>query len=395
MRRILLLGVILLNLLPMITDGFISTDALRASAQTYGNESFYECDDELGMFVSPIPCEGVVVYGHKCEKCGDCFETEDELDLHILSCHAVYECQYCYQRFYVSEYDDENRQARDNHEETCPSKLNDGGKPGNSEQGGNSTDGSGGTGGASGSGGMSGGGGYSSCQDDNNLNTIYCTNIPKEEFDKDLWKESDQIKQNGSTCSAAVIEKCLADLNPALFRRMALNLYLKGEYPEYNLSLSSDLNTYSYSDLVNRTNYGTNFVDLIMQDAFENKMNLMPYSPIYDFDQTIGKISGFQYPWRVKSMLELLDVGEVSVIVYPSFNDLKNINYDNNFVIALCRISSEDSDYDLHGSVYNLHYAQIIGIDDFKILYWSWGKNDLESAKDNTDRFLYLLTIKR
>lgn len=111
----------MLNLLPMITNGFISTDALTASAQTYGNESYYECDDdEIGVFTSPIPCDGVEIESHRCEKCDEHFATEDDLKQHMRDCHTVYECQYCHAQFYELPDDYQNQKARDKHEETCP-----------------------------------------------------------------------------------------------------------------------------------------------------------------------------------------------------------------------------------------------------------------------------------
>lgn len=166
MRKILLLGVFLLNLLPMITHGFISTDALTASAQTYGSESYYECEDELGEFISPIPCDEVVIYGHKCDICDKCFETEDELDIHMKEHRTTYECQYCHQEFNQFEEDSQNEEAKNNHEETCPDNP---AKNNNSSEGqnqGNDPVGSGGE--SSGGGGRNSTGGNNKSQSDNN-----------------------------------------------------------------------------------------------------------------------------------------------------------------------------------------------------------------------------------
>ena len=208
-------------------------------------------------------------------------------------------------------------------------------------------------------------------------------------------KSPEGIIQNGSTCSAAVIEKCLAELDPKLFKEMATSLYNTGKCSVGDLKLPSFWRNYSYNDFMKKTDYGDHVVDLIMQTAILNKMNsLLPYDPTNDKGQDLGKIEGFQDPLSVRDMIKSFNIGNVISIKSPAIYDLQRIDYNNNFVIALGYSNKDPADYNLHGGLFEMHYAEILGINNNVISYWSWGGRHSSNIKE-TDDFQYLIIIER
>lgn len=69
MRKIVLISLFLLNLLPMIENGCIKTCIVTATAQIMGTEQ-YDCEDELGPYQSSFPC-GVEPCVTTCEYCDE------------------------------------------------------------------------------------------------------------------------------------------------------------------------------------------------------------------------------------------------------------------------------------------------------------------------------------
>lgn len=107
----------------------------------------------------------------------------------------------------------------------------------------------------------------------------YCREIRKEDVERGLIKSSDKINQTGSTCSAAVIQKLLAESDPFLYRQIVMSLYGTGEYKPWGLKLSDCYQTLKLSEVENLKDP----VDLIMQCAIINKMNLfLHYDPRLD-----------------------------------------------------------------------------------------------------------------
>lgn len=205
----------------------------------------------------------------------------------------------------------------------------------------------------------------------------YCQGITMDEILKALWKSSDKIKQTGSTCSAAVLQKLLADTDPVLYRKIVLALYKTGKYEPWGIGLSDCYKNLKVSDVKNVYNKNERYdpVDLIMQCAFINKMNaIYDYNPLLDDgENNKGKIRGMQPSYRVRSFIENTMNKNVETIFNPELGDLEEINYNDSFVIA--KVYYNNSNDDFEGTVFQQHYAQLTGLTSDKISYWSWGGN--------------------
>lgn len=89
MKKVLLLAILLLNLLPVMKDGRLMLGTATLSAQNMGNESgstIYHCTDEDGFeYTSPWPCEDDPCIS-PCPIC-DASMPCDELDAHMYVQH--------------------------------------------------------------------------------------------------------------------------------------------------------------------------------------------------------------------------------------------------------------------------------------------------------------------
>lgn len=206
-------------------------------------------------------------------------------------------------------------------------------------------------------------------------NKAYCKGISKEDIIKGLKKSSMKILQTGSTCSAAVLQKLLAEYSPELYRQIVMSLYEKGEYKPWGLFLSDCYKDLKLSD-VNK-NYGQNEkkdpVDFIMQCALINKMNwAFHYNPTIDTgDNILGNLSGMQSSERVMGFIT--DYTSYNMVDYDdiTYDFVKDLNCSDKFVIAFVKSSKEEDNYNFEGT--KRHFAQIIKVTDDYIYYWSWG----------------------
>ena len=89
MKKVLLLAILLLNLLPVMKSGRLMLGTATLSAQNMGNESgstIYHCTDEDGFeYTSPWPCEDDPCIS-PCPICDESMPC-DELDAHMYVQH--------------------------------------------------------------------------------------------------------------------------------------------------------------------------------------------------------------------------------------------------------------------------------------------------------------------
>lgn len=206
----------------------------------------------------------------------------------------------------------------------------------------------------------------------------YCQGIREEDVRKGLKKSPSEIRQNGSTCSAAVIQKLLAETDEERYRQIVWSLYKTGKYEPLGLELSDCYKSLSTSDVKNLHDP----VDLMMQCAIINKMNL-----VFDYDPTqddgnnlIGNAVGMQWPSRVEDFIS--DIGEYSTFSFdnPTKELLEHLDYADFFVIAFVDSSSDPNNYNIEGKM--LHFAQITQVTSSDIYYWSWGKENRANKND-------------
>ena len=378
MKKILLVFVFLLNLLPIVTNNHIMMGLQGAKAQSMGSENvtYYQCENDNGdMYFSMTPCPESQLPDVCITACKYC---HNSMDCDILIFHH---CNQMPKEEDKSEWEVTPDNPKDN-----PS-----------------------TGG--GGGGSSNNNGSSSSQEKDwdkrpdwkyyDPETCDCCNhnIPRTAFTNDLAKATVNITQNNSTCSAACIEKCLAELKPEVFKKLAWDLYKQGESEIGGLKLPSCFRDYTTSEL-SKTDFGGHYADMLIQSALINKMNfILSYDPVKDtkdsdfFDKKIGQIEGMQLSDKLYDMLKSLGFEDVTFhVINQTLDELHNIDFTNYFVIALC--SCNDNDYNLNGNIWHMHYAQILGIDDSAISYWSW-QAEHSSLKEKTDNFVNYIKIKK
>ena len=383
MKRFFILLIFLLSLLSIITNGELNVGVQIANAQSMGSEiTYYPCENystgnyyfstEPCGYELPEVCVGACKYCHQQMSC-------DNLRYHT----CPYMPQYNNGSPYPPAYDNGSNNGYNN-------GYNNG-----SNNGYNNNDNNG----------SKGGGGRKTTP----KQEPFCKNITQSDIDKDLSKDPKLILQNGSTCSAASAQKCLAELDGKLYQKIVQDLYNKGVFKLDNieLSLPDNMRNYTLSDYSDNTYYKTDdkpgyvhVVDLILQAAFANAMNHhLPYDPTWDktgiFSSIVGPVTGFQTPVDLVYLLNNLNIGEVTSTSSVNFMDLMSIDYTKYFVIALCTFNKTPGDYNLKG-IYP-HYAQILGpsrISPQDLEYWSWG--DVHTTKkDLTGNFFYLIKIKR
>lgn len=232
---------------------------------------------------------------------------------------------------------------------------------------------------------------------DPQLSKSYGRNIYDSDFEKDLQRiqiNPTTIRQNNSTCSAAVIEKVLAELSPKTLTKLAYDLYTRGESPIGNAKLPECMAEYRANYLVSHTAFTKTHqvVDLLVQTGLTNAMN--GNNDNYDPTNDDGGLfsHGWQWPTAVENMLKKILPGRVTSQASPSFEDVSKINLNNYFVIFLCTPNPDEKNPNLDGSILNQHYAQLMALDQDKITYWSWGDTH-NSYK--TDRFEYMILINK
>ena len=224
----------------------------------------------------------------------------------------------------------------------------------------------------------------------NKPSTPYCKEIRKEDIERGLKKPSDKIMQNGSTCSAAVIQKLLAETDPQLYRQIVMSLYRTGEYKPLGLKLSDCYQSLKPSEVEQLKDP----VDLIMQCAIINKMNdHMHYDSTLDNgNNIIGNLAGFQWPGDVEEFI--LETLSYNTVDNDDINQglIRYLDYSDFFVIALVNYSSDRNNYDFEGNKF--HYAQITRATDDYIYYWSWGGTNMASMKSWTG-IHYVILVKK
>ncbi len=382
MKKIFLVFIFLLNLLPILTNEHIMMGLQRIKAQSMGSENvtYYQCEKYNGdMYFSTTPCPASE-YPEVCiTACKYCQNS--------MSCDS-YKFHHCHNM--------PSEESKSEWETTPPNTSSN-----NPSYGG-------------GGGGSSSSGSSSSSQDKewdkrpdwNHYNPEYCDsytyNIPRTQFTADLAKATENIVQNNSTCSAACIEKCIAELNPSIYNKIAWDLYTQGKSQIGSLKLPKCFADYSAEEL-SATGFGQNYADMLIQSALINTMNyVLSYDPVKDndkssfFDKMIGNAEGLQMTSSISNMLKSVGFQNVDVLKSPSISDLQEIDFTKNFVIVLCYYNDDDDDDNLNGDILHMHYAQLLGIDkeNNAINYWSWHAKRTSSI-DKTDNFKYIIKIKR
>ncbi len=383
MKKVLLLSIFLLNLLSIITNNSIGS--LQIKAQSMGSEvTYYPCKEwdtqkmDYDWHFSTSPCDnnlpGVCVT--VCKYCHNSMSCENAA---YHTCPGMYQDEHGYEPQYP-QYPPQ------------PTTPTNGGTPT--------------IGGVTGCGGVTVDpnpddgkrhGSRSSDNYDPKLSKSYGHNIYDSDFTKDILRiqmNASTITQNNSTCSAAVIEKALAELSPDRLKKLAFDLYMNGESTIGNTILPECMADYKANYLVSHTAFNKNHqvVDLLVQTGLTNAMNGNndKYDPA---DDDGGLFShGWQGPTTVENMLKKLFPGRVSSQALPSVEDVSKINLKNYFVIFLCRPNPNEKIFDLDGNILNQHYAQLIDFDKDKTTYWSWGDKH-ESYK--TNRFEYIILINK
>lgn len=165
------------------------------------------------------------------------------------------------------------------------------------------------------------------------------------------------------------------------------------------------------------------FVDALVQGSIINDNNgSMDYSPFEDtqYRGTASKItldcllgmkmkgedvrnvieefrdgtSSFMWPGYITNFFKTRLRMDVQEIYLPEYSDLKKIDYRSDFVFALV---CTDPETDNFTGWYPDHYVQITGVDvdSCKIDYWSWGKNDYKSYKENGTGVVKIYIVKQ
>ncbi len=379
MKKILLIFAFLLNLLPIVTNNHIIMGLQGARAQSMGSENitYYPCENDNGdMYFSMTPCPESQLPDVCITACKYC---QNSMDCDLIKFH------HC------------NLMPKDEEESNWKPKPD---QPDNNLS----------TGGSGGGGSHDSGSSSSQEKDwDKRPNWKYydpetcdCSNhnIPRTAFTNDLAKATVNITQNNSTCSAACIEKCLAEIKPEVFNKLAWDLYKQGESEIGDLKLPSCFSDYSRKEL-SSTGFKDHYADMLIQSALINTMNtILSYDPIKDtqekpmtWDNLVGNIQGYQFPGEVFRMLSLLGFEDIEFGHIP-LDKMEKIDYNKYFVIGLGYYNDKPNDDNLHGGLLNMHFAQILDVGENKIHYWSWQKNRISNLKE-TDNFISIIKIKK
>ncbi len=224
----------------------------------------------------------------------------------------------------------------------------------------------------------------------------FCKGISQSEILQALFKSSEKIRQTGSTCSAAVLQKLLAETNDKLYREIVMALYKTGKYEDWDLELSDCYKWLRVTDVTDVNNPTAKFdpVDLILQGAFINRLNAFAeYDPTLDNGKNLlGNFVGMEPWWRMEWMICNVMEYDMVKIDNPTFEILCTQNYKENFIVGL--VYYNDENYNFQGDVFHQHYAQITGTDTSTIQYWSWASRH-SASKESSDGIQKLYVIKR
>lgn len=374
----------MLSLLSMITNGKLNIGVQIADAQSMGSEiTFYPCQNSSGQYYySTTPCDNWLDEVNVCA-CKYCLQ---QMSCDLIPFHTCYaKSQYNNGSPYPPTYDNGSNNGSNN---SSNNSSNSGGPSSGSGNGGDS--------GPTKDDGMRHGRSFDNY--DNELAESFGHNIHSPAYKTDMQKtleDPSRIVQNNSTCSAAVLEKCLAELRPDLFKTIATDLYYLGKSNSGKLEEPNCMWDYRSDYLLSHTPYnnGGHVVDLLIQTALINTMNAN--KNIYDPTKDQGNFSdwGWQTPSAVSSMLSsLFGSQNITTQIYPSFDYVNQIDFAHNFVIVLCNPNPNEKDQNLNGNITNQHYAELTHISGKVASYWSWQN---QNTSDDTNRFEYIYIIKK
>lgn len=354
MKKIFLVFIFLLNLLPILTNEHIMMGLQRIKAQSMGSENvtYYQCEKYNGdMYFSTTPCPASE-YPEVCiTACKYCQNS--------MSCDS-YRFHHCHNM--------PSEESKSEWETTPPNTSSN--NP------------------------SYGGGGCGSSTNNNDLkrDTLPQRNSddydfghprpPRRSITKDVFLDDldKTISYPGSinqgsegTCGAAVIEKLLAELFPIEFDRAAMSLYNYAYYDPWKLLLRSFSATeQDCKDMKKST------VDLIFQTAITQNNNYIydNYDPIKNKSDNVTST----IYWRISDFLTNNIGLNVETLSYPSYEELHTALKDENtqFVIAFVKI---DDNNNFESSITGNHYVQILNADvENRIKYWSWGRENFSSC---------------
>ncbi|MBQ3806242.1 MAG: hypothetical protein II844_10645 [Prevotella sp.] len=406
-----------------------------AVAQDLINEDGYDCDDEdLGHYISPIPCDGVETCRSRCESCGHYYDCDD-IDCHSMFC--VYVCPRCNQS--ISPIDISKH--------FC--------------QGSNNSSGGGGGGGGNGGsgGGGSGGGGpmpssppeplphaspsappaypdsYHRCPC---LMTYGTKCVLKQVESSPYYYDDDEFpgltdgirrhianpetvqQGNNGTCGAAAIQKWLAANFPEQYAECVYSLAHKGYYEPWNLEFQfedgetnpmgmteEDLNAENgiNRNVLEKKGIDYTYADAIMQSAIQTWVNTQDaWNQIDDFldlgavkvgydpRDDNGKGGGMNHDAMVNFIKMVAGdaaiVQEVNQVTdYSTMYDKIRYELDNDFdsytVLAGVNLKHDGKNYYFEDGG-EKHILEITGINAGKYDIWSYGSDYTTS---NTNRF--------
>lgn len=320
MKKVLILLMFLLNLLPNISKNGMEIGFSTISAQTFGNEGMaYLCEDEeIGDYISPLPCDEEVCIS-PCTFPG---------------CMLSFPCDDLYYHMTF----DHTKESEDGKPQ--PNEIPDG----------------------------NGGGGFPNAK---------FVDISYLDILKGIIKDPTKIYQGqNGTCGAAVIQKFMAENLPEKYKNIVYNLYQTGKYTDKDgwvLKLPDYLRGVT-SEMIRKT--GKDEVDFLVQTALINMNNyVLSYNPFDDIDNLVYGIASFCWPNFIGEFIgNNLGIKESIICVDSCAETLYTLDYNKYFVIAEVAIGNSD---ELNGWFPN-HYAQILSTQtDNKIRYWSWGRENI------------------
>lgn len=350
MKKILLVFVFLLNLLPIVTNNRIMMGLQGAKAQSMGSENitYYQCKNDNGdMYFSMTPCPESQLPDVCIAVCKHC---KNYIDCDVLIFHH---CNQMPKEEDKSEWEVTPDNPKDN-----PSTGGGGG--GSSSNNGSSS--------------SKNNGQQERDSRDYDLNGDApwpSKTISRQQFYDDLDKtiaNPSSIRQGEDrTCGAAVIEKLLAELFPIEFDKAATSLYAHGYYDPWKLQLRA----FSATDSICRAK-NKSTVDMIFQTVITQENNWC----FDDFDPAISS-SGFKAStlWLSVSSFLRNNIGlKVYVQDSPTYKDIQKALNNKQILFIIALVCEKDGQFISNELTDAHHYVQIQGASNDSLTYWSWGK---------------------
>lgn len=362
MKKILLVFVFLLNLLPIVTNNHIMMGLQGARAQSMGSENvtYYQCEKDNGdMYFSMTPCPESQLPDVCITACKYC---HNSMDCDVLIFH------HCNQM--PKEEDKSEWEVTPDKPNASPSTGGGGG--GSSSNNGSSS--------------SKNNGQQERDSRDYDLNGDApwpSKTISRQQFYDDLDKtiaNPSSIRQGeDGTCGAAVIEKILAELFPIEFDKAANSLYAHGYYDPWKLQLRAFSATDSICRAKNKSTVDMIFQTVITQEnnCFNKKADSANGSGAGEMSTSFTAMSSF-----LRDNIGL----RVSMQFAPDLADIRKAldNKNISFVVAFVYADEENN---FTSKVSGNHFVQILDTtNEGGLNYWSWGSN--KNKSNSSDVFV-------